>query len=75
MYGRLTDGVSGGASWKQPIVWVVRHRYTRNCANFANHSPHRRAPRSRSALAMTDTELKLMAAAAMIGDSNTPNNG
>ena len=34
-----------------------------------------RRSRSRSALAMTDTELKLIAAAAIIGLSSTPKNG
>jgi hypothetical protein len=31
--------------------------------------------RSRNALLITDTELKLIAAAAIIGDSNKPKNG
>ncbi len=34
-----------------------------------------RTPRRRSALLITDTELRLMAAAAMMGLSNTPKNG
>ena len=34
-----------------------------------------RALRKRSALAITDTELKLMAAAAIIGESSRPNTG
>ena len=34
-----------------------------------------RALRKRSELAITETELKLMAAAAMIGDSSRPKNG
>ena len=37
--------------------------------------PHNDTLRSRKALLITDTELKLMAAAAMIGDSNRPKNG
>src|SRR5688500_5551024 len=36
---------------------------------------HSSTRRSRSALPMTDTELKLIAAAAIIGDSSTPNSG
>ena len=36
---------------------------------------HSRTKRSRNALPMTDTELKLMAAAAMIGLSRTPKAG
>lgn len=36
---------------------------------------HNRAKRRRSELAMTDTELKLIAAAATIGLSNSPNAG
>jgi hypothetical protein len=36
---------------------------------------HRRTSRSRSAFAMTDTELKLMAAAATIGLSSRPKAG
>ncbi len=36
---------------------------------------YNRTRRSRSALAMTDTELKLIAAAAIIGDSSNPKNG
>ncbi len=39
---------------------------------FHSHTP---ALRSRSALLMTDTELKLIAAAAIIGLSNRPNTG
>jgi hypothetical protein len=38
-------------------------------------APYRAAVRSRSALAMTDTELKLIAAAAIMGDSSRPVNG
>ena len=38
-------------------------------------APHVLALRNRNALAITDTELKLMAAAAIIGDSNKPNTG
>jgi len=37
--------------------------------------PHNCAPRGGSALAITDTELKLTAALAIISDSNGPNNG
>jgi hypothetical protein len=44
--------------------------------NIAEHGDaHRPARRSRSALPMTDTELKLMAAAAIIGDRRRPKNG
>jgi len=39
------------------------------------YQPAPLAPRSRNALAMTDTELRLMASAAMSGDSNKPVNG
>jgi len=35
----------------------------------------KRTLRRRSALVITDTELKLMAAAAIIGDNNIPKNG
>jgi hypothetical protein len=38
-------------------------------------SPQMRALRRRKALPITDTELKLMAAAAIIGESNRPNTG
>jgi hypothetical protein len=38
-------------------------------------SPHNRVKRNRSALPITETELKLMAAAATIGLSNKPNAG
>jgi len=38
-------------------------------------SDHSSARRRRSALPMTDTELKLIAAAAIIGDSSRPNTG
>jgi hypothetical protein len=47
---------------------VSRHVYLRRI-------PQMRALRKRRALPITDTELKLMAAAAIIGESNSPNTG
>lgn len=47
-------------------------------ANFGAELPvplYTRAERSRSAFPMTDTELKLMAAAAIIGLKSTPSTG
>lgn len=41
----------------------------------ALHPAGAAAPRSRSALVTTDTELRLMASAAIIGDSSSPVNG
>ncbi len=56
------------------IAWSIY----RPCATgIANKSaiPYRDNLRKRSALKITDTELKLMAAAAIIGDSRMPKNG
>jgi hypothetical protein len=44
-------------------------------ANGDDGRPHNFCDRSRSALAITDTELKLMAAAAIIGLSRMPKKG
>ena len=41
----------------------------------SRHCPHNPAPRSRSALLTTDTELRLIASAATIGESSKPNTG
>lgn len=49
------------------------HRYISNDQRFRNL--HNRAERSRSALVTTDTELRLIAALAMMGESSTPKNG
>ena len=46
----------------------------KNCSTGI-HSPHRLMRRSLKALVMTDTELKLIAAAAIIGDSSIPKKG
>ncbi len=43
--------------------------------SMATVAPYRSTRRNRSALPMTDTELKLIAAAAIIGDSSSPKNG
>jgi hypothetical protein len=48
-------------------------RNPRPCAGFV--SPYSRTPRSRSAFEITVTELRLMAAAAIIGDSSQPSHG
>ena len=45
------------------------------CRSYPIGLLHNRAVRKRSALPITETELRLMAAAAMIGDSSKPNIG
>ncbi len=49
-------------------------RWLRKGRSTLPHQTVPLAPRSRNALTMTDTELRLMASAAMSGDSNKPVN-
>jgi len=65
---RLQRGLHGAASWRPRRPGAA----ARPPASPVAHSFKRR---SRSALAMTDTELRLMAAAASIGLSRMPNAG
>ncbi len=58
---------SGGPRRHHTVTWAI----TATSAALAQ----REARRNRSAFATTETELKLMAAAAMIGLSRTPKNG
>lgn len=58
-------------------MMLLCHEWRRNAALTRSIavSAHVCALRNRSEFAITDTELKLMAAAAMIGDSKSPKNG
>lgn len=72
-------------SLKNRVRWSDRN-CSCGCSPVARRTPgarrrspvevlHKRALRKRSALPITETELRLMAAAAMIGDSSRPNTG
>ena len=68
------DGVTGATA----IVAVrsaTQIRVSTTIPVYARTRVQTAARRRRNALAMTDTELKLIAAAAIIGESNTPRNG
>lgn len=62
---------------RPPIMRMAKCslEYASACGTSRGPKLHRTALRRRSALVMTDTELKLMAAAAMMGESSQPNNG
>ena len=71
---RLTDGSS---TFHAP--YILRPNTFSRLASMLAGPPHpmgqRRARRKRSAFPTTETELKLIAAAAIIGLSNRPNQG
>lgn len=58
---------------RQPDQSIVQRR--ESIVLESRDEAHTRADRSRSAFAMTETELKLIAAAAIIGLSRMPKNG
>lgn len=68
---------------RQPLNISARHssigrldfRQAAICSWIAATSAHSSTRRSRSAFPITDTELALMAAAAIIGDSRSPKAG
>jgi hypothetical protein len=64
--------------WKlSHFVWIgdACFAFTPAVVRSANYLYRCRVPRSLKALVMTDTELKLMASAAIIGESSHPVNG
>ncbi len=52
-----------------------RHRHDPRSAGWTKRQSHNDTLRSRNALLITETELKLMAPAAMIGDNSKPKTG
>ena len=58
----------------RPADWVV-HGFLRRRSERFPVATYRASRRSRRALAMTDTELKVIAALAMIGLKSSPNTG
>jgi hypothetical protein len=56
-------------------VWNVHNGATGCCAPLEDRPDYSFTPRNRNALAITDTELKLIAALAIFGLNNHPKNG
>jgi hypothetical protein len=78
--GRAQREARGGRCWGAGEHGEYREADRPLQSHHSSIRPHARvfysvARRSRSALAMTDTELKAIAAAAKIGLSRTPNTG
>ena len=60
---------------RRPAGGVCAHREERSNRRFAQRSGYSLTDRSRSAFAITETELKLIAAPAIIGLRRIPNSG
>jgi hypothetical protein len=75
-------GTDGDAILKRRMVAGLLVSISQGCSDLSfglavveDVAPHSRVKRSRSALPMTETELKLIAAAATIGLSSRPKAG